>query len=224
MKAGKVIRNTVIGILALVLVLLVTLQVLLRPQVLTRIVNQVAQEYVDADVNFREVRAHVIKSFPYLNLDIRDFSVTYPHSRYARYDSLYAEPGNRRFSLLRAGNGKEGTDTLAAFRELTMAVDYMALLGRKVVHVHKLELSRPRIFAHYFDSTAANWNILPAMGGEAPADTAVKKEGNKALPDIILDRIAFTDRPLIIFTNPADTLHGMFSMLPPPPNAALAPS
>ena len=39
MKAGKVIRNTVIGILALVLVLLVTLQVLLRPQVLTRIVN-----------------------------------------------------------------------------------------------------------------------------------------------------------------------------------------
>ena len=212
MKAGKVIRNTVIGILALVLVLLVTLQVLLRPQVLTRIVNQVAQDYVDADVNFREVRAHVIKSFPYLNLDIRDFSVTYPHSRYARYDSLYAEPGNRRFSLLRAGNGKEGTDTLAAFRELTMAVDYMALLGRKVVHVHKLELSRPRIFAHYFDSTAANWNILPAMGGEAPADTAVKKEGNKALPDIILDRIAFTDRPLIIFTNPADTLHGMFSM------------
>ena len=64
MKAGKVIRNTVIGILALVLVLLVTLQVLLRPQVLTRIVNQVAKDYVDADVNFREVRAHVIKSFP----------------------------------------------------------------------------------------------------------------------------------------------------------------
>ena len=210
MKAGKVIRNTVIGLLVLVLVLLVTLQVLLRPQVLTRIVNQAAQEYIDADVNFREVRAHVIKSFPYLNLDIQDFSITYPHSRYARYDSLYAENVQRRFSLLKAGNGKEGIDTLAAFQRLELAVDYMALLGRKVIHVHKLDLSRPRIFAHYYDSTAANWNILPAMNGGYPADT-VKKEG-KALPEVILDRIAFTDRSLIIFTNPADTLHGSFSM------------
>lgn len=209
MKAGKVIRNTVIGILSLVLIVLVALQILLRPQVLTRIVNQVAEDYVDADVNFREVRAHVIKSFPYLNLEIRDFSITYPHSRYARYDSLYTENTLRRFSLLRAGNGKEGTDTLAAFQELGMAVDYMALLGRKVIHVHRLELSRPRIFAHYYDSTAANWNILP-IGGETAADT-VKKE-SKPLPEIILDRIALTGRPLIIYTNPKDTLHGTFSM------------
>ena len=212
MKAGKFIRNTILGLLALVLVLLVTLQILLRPQVLTRIVNQVAEDYVNADVNFREVRAHVIKSFPYLNLEIRDFSITYPHSRFARYDSLYTENTHRRFSLLKAGNGKEGTDTLAAFKELDVAVDYMALLGRKVIHVHKLELSRPRIFAHYYDSTAANWNILPTGNvDETPKDTVEKKE-SKALPEIVLDRIAFTDRPLIIFTDPVDTLHGTFSM------------
>lgn len=215
MKAWKLIRNTLIGLVALVLVLLVTLQVLLRPQVLTRIVNKVATEYVEGDVNFSQVRAHVIKSFPYLNLDIKGFSITYPHSRYARYDSLYSESTQRRFSLLRAGNGKEGTDTLAAFGQLNMSVDYMALLGRKVIHVHRLELSRPRIFAHYFDSTAANWNILPIGGdaGEAPADTSVKApKESKPLPEIVLDRITLTGRPIIIFTNPQDTLHGTFSM------------
>ena len=208
MKAGKVIRNTVIGIIALVLVLLVSLQILLRPQVLTRIVNQVAADYVDGNVSFREVRAHVIKSFPHLNLSIQDFSITYPHSRYARYDSVYTENTRRRFSLLKAGNGENGTDTLAAFGRLDMAVDYMALLGRKVIHVHRLELSHPRIFAHYYDSTAANWDILP-IGGN-PKDTVDKE--SKALPEIVLDRIALTDRPFIIYTNPADTLHGAFSM------------
>ncbi len=206
-KTGKVIRNVVLGIIGLLLLVVVTLQIVLRPKVLTGIVNRLAAEYVEGDVNFKEVRAHVIKSFPYLTVDARDFSITYPHERYARYDSLYPAETRRRFSLLKAGAGKEGTDTLLAFRQLGVSLNYMALLNRKTVHVHRLELSRPRIFAHYFDSTAANWDILPIGSSE---DT-VKKEG-KSLPPVILDHIALTDRPLIIYTNPADTLHGTFSM------------
>ena len=206
-KTGKVIRNLVLGILALVLVVLVTLQVVLRPQVLTRIVNTLAADYVQGDVQFREVRAHVIKSFPFLNVDVKDFAITYPHQRYARFDSVYTENTRRRFSLLKAGNQRDGdTDTLAAFGQLSVSLNYMALLNRKVIHVHKLELARPRIFAHYFDSTAANWDILP-IGGK---DTTAKE--SKPLPAIVLDKIALTDRPFIVFTNPADTLHGMFSM------------
>ena len=207
MKKGKVIRNVLLGIIGLLLLVLVALQILLRPQVLTGLVNNFAEDYVEGKVSFRQVRAHVIKSFPYLNIDADDFAITYPHERYARYDTLYPGETRRRFNLLKAGQGKEGTDTLVAFRKLSVSLNYMALLGRGVIHVHNLELSRPRIFAHYYDSTAANWDILPING--QPKDTAAKSGG---LPPIVLNTISLTDRPLIIFTDPADTLHGMFSM------------
>ena len=212
MKTGKVIRNTVLWtlgtVVGLVLLVLVTLQVLLRPKVFTGIVNRVAAEYVEGDVNFSEVKAHVIKSFPFLHLEATDFSITYPHSRYARYDSVYTE-SSRRFSLMKAGwDGRDGRDTLASFRHLDVELNYMALLSGSY-HVHSLSLTRPRIFAHYYDSTAANWDILPIgkNTGAAEKDTTAKP-----LPVIKLREIRLTDRPFIVFTNPADTLHGLFTM------------
>lgn len=210
MRVGKVIRNVLITLVALVLLVLVSYQVLLRPKVLTGIVNKLAAEYVEGTVNFREIRAHLIKSFPHVTIDAEDFSITYPHGRYARYDSVYTENTRRRFSLLKAGWDKsgEGMDTLVAFKKLSVSLNYMALINQNLIHVHKLELAHPRIFAHYYDETAANWDILPIGGGEK--DTAAKE--SKPLPPIKLESIALTDRPFIVFTNPKDTLHGMFTM------------
>ncbi len=205
MKAWKVIRNVLLALLGLVLVLLVALQILLRPSVLTGIVNRVAADYVEGDVSFQEVRAHVIKSFPFLNIDAKEFSVTYPHERYARYDSVYTQVGRRR-NLLRMGCGKEGTDTLAYARELSLSLNYMALV-RGAYHIHKVELVRPRIFAHYYDSTAANWDILPLGGESSEKDTT-----EKPLPPVRIDRVNLLDRPMAVFTNPVDTLHALFTM------------
>ncbi len=204
MKVWKLIRNVFIGLAALVLVLLVTLQILLRPSVLTGIVNNVAAGLVEGDVAFQEVRAHVIKSFPYLNIDAKEFFITYPHERYARFDSVYTQVG-RRFNLLRMGNGREvPVDTLACAKELSLSLNYIAL-AKGTYHIHKAELSRPRIFAHYFDSTAANWDILPL--NSEPKDTT-----SKPLPPIQIDRIGLSDRPVVVFTDPVDTLHALLSM------------
>ena len=205
MKVLKIIRNVLIGLAALVLVLLVTLQILLRPSVLTGIVNNVAAGLVEGDVAFREVRAHVIKSFPYLNIDAKEFSITYPHQRYARYDSVYTQVG-RRFNLLQMGNGREAkVDTLAYARKISLSLNYVAL-AKGAYHIHKAELTAPRIFAHYFDSTAANWDILPLES--KPADTTA----SKPLPPIQIDRIGLSERPIVVFTDPVDTLHALFSM------------
>lgn len=203
MKVRKVIRNVLLGLVGLVLVLLVTLQILLRPSVLTGIVNSVAANLVEGEVSFREVRAHVIKSFPFLNIDAKELSITYPHERYARYDSVFTQVGRRR-NLLRMGYGKEGIDTLVSVRELSLSLNYVAL-AKGAYHIHKAELVRPRIFAHYYDSTAANWDILP-LGGDREKDT------QKPLPPVRIDRVSLLDRPMVVFTNPVDTLHGMFTM------------
>ena len=57
-------------------VILIAVQVALSPSVLTRLANRFANEYVDADVSFGEVRLSVFRSFPYLNIGFTDFSRT----------------------------------------------------------------------------------------------------------------------------------------------------
>jgi len=212
-KAWKVIRGVLLGAAALLLVLLVTVQFLLRPSTLTGIVNKLAAQYVEGSVSFEEVKAHVVRSFPYVNIEATHFSITYPHQRYAQWDSIYQEP-TRRFSLLRAGQGRtlEQVDTLASFGRLGVAVNYMAFLSHGDIHVHRLELEHPRIFAHYYDSTAANWDILPIGGSEEASPEEGNERETGGLPRITLSEIKLTNKPFIVYTNPKDTLLGMFTM------------
>lgn len=203
MKPLRFIRNILLTGAAVLLAAVVALQILLRPQVLTSLVNRLADDYVEGDVSFRQVRAHVIKSFPFLNVEAEDFSLTYPHERYAVFDTLYPDSG-RRFSLRRMGRG-ETVDTLASFRHLSLSFNYVAFLKGDAYHIRQARLEHPRIFAHYYDSTAANWDMLP-LGDK---DTSRQK---KPFPGLKVDRVSLTDRPLIVFTDPADTLHGLFTM------------
>lgn len=203
MKAKKVVRGILLGILGFLLVVLLTVQFLLRPSVLTRLVNKYAAEYVEGSLEFSKVRASVFRSFPNLNVSIDSCALTYPHERYQRFDSLYEDSGLR-FSLQKMGLGAEGTDTLASFDRLEVSLNYMALI-RGRYNIHKAILEHPRIFAHYFDSTAANWDILP-LGEDDPADTV-----SSPTPPISLSRIQISGRPLVVYTNPADTMHLMLA-------------
>ena len=203
MKPGKVIRNVLIAVVGLLVVVLVALQIILRPAVLTKLVNKFAADYVEGDVSFGNIRAHVIKSFPFLNLEADDFSLTYPHDRYAQWDTIYPDSG-RRFSLMKAGRGEE-VDTLASFRHLSVSLNYMGIIRGDGFHIRKAELEHPRIFAHYYDSSAANWDILPIGGPK-------KDTTKKPAPRIEINKVHMSGRPFIVFTNPRDTIHGMFSM------------
>lgn len=203
MKPGKVIRNVLIAVVGLLVVVLVALQIILRPAVLTKLVNKFAADYVEGDVSFGNIRAHVIKSFPFLNLEADDFSLTYPHDRYAQWDTIYPDSG-RRFSLMKAGRGEE-VDTLASFRHLSVSLNYMGIIRGDGFHIRKAELMHPRIFAHYYDSSAANWDILPIGGPK-------KDTTKKPAPRIEINKVHMSGRPFIVFTNPRDTIHGMFSM------------
>jgi len=200
LKAWKVIRNVLLGILGLGVALLIVFQIMMRPSVLTGLVNRFAAEYVDGDLHFRKVRAHVIKSFPFLNLEAEAFSITYPHSRFAAYDSLYRD--GSRFNLLQAGRQEEA-DTLVSLQKLVLSINYMDLLDG-TWNIRHAELHHPRIFAHRYDSTAANWDMLPIGRSE--------KSGSSPLPPIRIRKISLTENPLIVFTDPADTLFGRFSM------------
>ena len=203
MKAKRLVRNVLFGIAGILVVISIALQVVLNSKVLTRVVNGIAAEYVDGDLSFSKVRASVFRSFPCLGVTLDEVALTYPHGKFAAYDSLYAESG--RFSLLQAGRHAQ-TDTLASFRSLHLSLNYLSLL-RGEYDIRNAALEKPRIFAHYYDSTAANWNILPLGGSETPEDTAAT-----ALPAIAVHKVSLTGRPLVVFTDPKDTLFGLFTM------------
>ena len=176
MKAGRIIRNTLVGMAATVVLALVGLQIALRPRVLTGMVNRVADGLVDGNVAFREVKAHVIKSFPFLHLEAEDLSVTYP--------SPLAE---------------NQTDTLASLRRLDLSLDYLAL-ARGQYHIRHLELIRPRLFYHQYDSTLSNLDIVLRKRAKTESSAPAP------LPDISVHRVSLKDRPLLLVILPGDSL------------------
>ena len=203
MKALRVIRNIVLALLGLVLLLLVALQVILRPKVLTPIVNRFAEQYVEGgELRFSRVRASVIKDFPFLNFTLDSCAIVYPHERYAWYDSSLVEKG--RFPLLQAGRAPV-MDTLASFRKLEASINLVNYLKKTSYDIRRVELDRPRIFAHQYDSTAANWNILRLSDPNDSTDAP-------PLPPIRLHKVRLTGRPYIVYTNQQDTLLGMIRM------------
>ena len=202
MKALRIIRNIVLVLVALALLLLVALQVVLRPKVLTPIVNQVAEQYVDGgELRFTRVRASVLKDFPFLNFTLDSCAIVYPHGRYARYDSTIVETG--RFPLLQAGRAPV-MDTLASFRTMEASLNLVNYLKKTSYDIRRVELDHPRIFAHYYDSTAANWEILRLSD---PEDTV-----SAPLPPIRMHKVRLTGRPYIVYTNQQDTLLAMLRM------------
>jgi hypothetical protein len=200
MKAKKVIRNILLGIVGFFVLLLVAVQIILSPKFLTKIVNRFAADYVDGTVHVEKVRASVFRSFPYLNILADGFSITYPHERFAQFDGLCRETG--RFALVNRGRG-EVEDTLASLRRLDVSVNAMSLLSGKV-DIRRALVYSPRIFAHYYDSTSANWNILKLGSGE-------KESSGEAMP-IIIRKAGLLERPYVVFTNPKDTLHAFIAM------------
>lgn len=200
MKARKILRNILIGIAGFFVLLLLAVQLVLSPRFLTKIINKYAADYVDGTIRVDKVSASVFRSFPFLNLRADGLAVTYPHDKFSEYDYLCPNPS--RFALVNRGRGEE-EDTLLSLRRLDVAVNYMALLSKQI-EIRRANIYKPRIFAHYYDSTAANWNIIILPEGDTTKSTEM-------MP-IIVKKAGLLERPTVVFTNPADTLHAMVTM------------
>lgn len=187
--------------LGLWLLIIIALQIVLNSGFLTRNVNRLASEYVDADISFGKVSASMFKSFPNLNVEIEDLRISYPHERYAAFDSagIYGK-------LLDAGRGSGG-DTLAVFNTLHLSIDYIRAITGKFV-IRNAAVDGARIFAHAYDSTTANWNIFGfSSDGEEDSDTE-----STPMPDICIKHLALTGHPRIVFTSQPDTVYASLRM------------
>lgn len=195
--ALRAVLFSILGIWAFVII---ALQVLLNSKVMTRVVNAVASEYIDGSIVFDKVTASMFRSFPYFNVTIDDFSITYPHDRFSSFDDSLSVND----FLMRQGRGTE-TDTLAHFDRFSAAIDYVSLIFGKY-RIRLAELSSPRVFAHQYDSLNANWNVFKFPLGDG-SDTS-----SHPLPPISVSRVRLSERPFVVYTNPADTIFGTVSL------------
>ena len=81
MKGKRLVRNILIAAAGLTVLLFIILQTVLNSRVLTPLVNRIAAEYVEGELDFSRIHASVFRSFPYLNVRIEDGTLTYPHDR-----------------------------------------------------------------------------------------------------------------------------------------------
>ena len=114
----RVLRIILLSFLGLWAFLLTALQIVLTPSLLSGIVDKIAKEYVDGNVRYGKISASVLKSFPNLNVTIDDFAITYPHEKFAAFDSLGING-----VLLKVGRNP-AQDTLASFRKFSLSLNY----------------------------------------------------------------------------------------------------
>ena len=206
MKAGeekttKKFRGLKIGlgvVLGLWLLVTVVLQIVLSTNFLTKMANKYAAEYVDGNVSFGAISASMFRSFPNLEVSVDDFTLTYPHDRFAAYDTT----GIANY-LRNAGRGSS-VDTLASFRNLSVSLNYVSVLRGKF-RIPSATLDGARIFAHQYDSTTANWDMFIIPESD---DTS-----SVALPPVILKKVGLTGNPYVAFTSPKDTLFASMTMV-----------
>lgn len=192
-KAGKALA-WIAGIWA---VLLVLVQIVLSPSVLTRIVNGYADGYVDGDIKFGSASASMFTHFPSLTLSFDDFSVTCAPEK---FDTLKRAGVQGR---LMYHGCSDDADTIASFRKLSACIRIAPLFAAKVVIPHA-ELVKPRIFAHCYHDGSANWDIF--CSGEDSGESGF------ALPAMTLGHITLSEHPHIVYTDCRDTIFTMIDI------------
>lgn len=195
-RKHPILRTVLFSVLGLWVAVILVLQIALNGTVLTSLANRFVPRFVDADVRFGRISASMFRSFPYLNVTVDSLAVTYPHERFAAHDSLGAPS-----FLRKLGRGAKA-DTLLSARRLSASVNYLTLVSGRI-RVRRADLDGPRIFAHRYDSTAANWDIFHK-------DTT-ETEGS-GLPPVTVLGASLTGRPLVVFSAPADTIFASMRM------------
>lgn len=168
----------------------------------TKLVNRYATEYVDGEIRFGNVSASVLRDFPNVSIAFDDLTVTYPAER---YDSL--ERCGVQGHLIHHGCG-ETADTLASVRRFSASLNVAALMTGRI-SIPRVELVKPRIFAHSYCDGSANWNMF-----RIPTDTTAVEDSSESsgLPPFVLGKVSLTEHPHIVYTSSADTVFAMIDL------------
>lgn len=192
LKALLIVLGTIVG-------LFLVLQIVLNSRIVDKLVDKYAAEYIDGTLEYSDVKVSLLRNFPSVRLNIDSLSLTYPHDRFAAWDSLGVQSRMRE-----AGRGGQA-DTLARVGRFSVAMNPWPLIKGKV-RVKFVGIRGLRAFAHAYNDSTANWNMFNF--GSSEKDTT----SSSGIPPISLGALRIGDHPRIVYTNQADTVYAMLGM------------
>lgn len=201
----KYILKTLRWALGIWMGLLLIVQIVLLSPIFTRIANKVTDGIVDADISFGSAYGSVLRHFPRITFTIEDLEITYPHER---YDSVARSVPQGH--LLYSGCG-ESVDTLASVRKFSASISLLSVLSGNI-RLPNIELDSPRLFAHSYDTSHANWNILGGGASEEVLPEEQAEDTGEESFNIILNKIDIKGNPAIVYTDSQDSLFAMISL------------
>lgn len=158
------------GIICLSILLLMFLLPVLFPQTITQKIKQLANQHINGKLSFSGTSLSFFKRFPELTLTLSDFELK--------------------------GSAPFDNDTLAAAKEVSLAIDLSSLL-RSRVQLSKIYLSQATINIQVDSAGHANYNVYKASApaANAQADTAAASMG---IDKIIIEksRLVYNDASL----------------------------
>lgn len=187
---ARIVRRILISVAAVVAGLVLAIQLLLNSPLVPSLISRYVPDYIDGDLGFSRIRFSLIRHFPNVSVTVEDLSLTYPHDRFAAFDTV-----GMQHPLLSRGRGAD-MDTLAAFGRLHASVNVWRLL-RSEISVGKVSLEELKAYAHSYDSLHANWNMF--ITSDEPKDTASKPF---ALPWIKVGDLSVSE-PRVVYTDGA---------------------
>jgi hypothetical protein len=185
-KVLKWVAATVVGLIALLLLLLTLTVWILTPERLTPLVSKLANESLDARVNIGRVELSLWHTFPHFTVEVDSLDIV---------SNGFASLSPEERALLPAD-----ADTLLRVGHFRGGVNVAALLIAKI-SLYNIELGGTMVNAVQLNSLRSNFNIVPPS--EEPEDTT---SSTPYIPDISLNRFALTDNLPIRYRSVADSI------------------
>lgn len=206
-RVGKIAKWTGISLGGLIVLLVAAVFIVLSPPVLGPLVRHYAPKIIDAEVDFTRISGSILKDFPRLTITAENFSIVYPHDKYAQYY------GDTALSSGDLGRGAE-KDTFAFSKQIEVSLDLQALLHKDII-IPSAEGEGTRVFVHYFRDNSSNLDIFDGP----PAPPSETKEEPEPQPEqapeaeekpwtFAIKHIHLKDHPFIVYADRAldDTL------------------
>lgn len=185
----------VLGIIAgVVAVVVIALQIALNSRLVPKLVDKFASEKIEGKLEWSNLHFSLIRNFPVIRVDLDSLLITYPHDRYASFDSSRVR--NR---LLDAGRGEEA-DTLLGFSRFSAAVNPWRILGGRI-RLKDATLGGLRAYLHFYNDSTSNLSVFRSTPDEEPDSS-----GLKTLPWISLGPVRIEDNPRVVYTAQEDTV------------------
>jgi len=144
-KIFKYFGITVLSVAGLFILLLMLLDLAIRPQNIKNLVERFSQDYVNAEVKMDTIELHLLRNFPYASLSIKDCRI-----RSFAFEKL--DSASRALIPLKA-------DSLATIGSLNVSLSLVDLFSGNV-NIKGVELESPEIYGYMSQFGINNWDIL----------------------------------------------------------------